>query len=216
MALGLIEKVKAGSGGNGIEPDIDSNARIVYQQDELAAAKTFRVNWVQSAYIAKKDKVGWIGTFREDTTVSQDEALGWELVLTASRMTLWSPLSVGITGKMKEKAGAATGGQIYYKWIDEIGRDGSLRLEFLFDSNEHSSTQMRTVIVEFRNPAEAWQVCNEIANNIEAYWRAQGVSEPALTAELDKLRQLDWNKYVDLKLSLFKAGAPVKYIPDEY
>ncbi|MDR1634147.1 MAG: hypothetical protein LBS27_04350 [Bifidobacteriaceae bacterium] len=215
--IAVFEKLKADDSASRLRPATDAQARVALADDEPTDAPAQRLRWVNAAFQTRAKPGQWVGMFTDLPSESQQQAAEWEVSFTPSRLIVWSPLAVGLMGKMKPKAGAASGGHVLYKWIDEftLGRTntGYPGITFIFEANP-KDTRYRLQLAElnFWNREDAVQTSALLADRIGAYWRGQGVDTPELQAELDKLRNHDWSGPEEA-LGMLGTGVEVKYMP---
>jgi hypothetical protein len=215
MALALVDKLKTSTGESydGLSPATDGTARPIMAPEESADCVTFKLAWVNAAYQPGDKPAGfWVGNFAENPSATLIHDAQWEMTLTPKRFLLWSPLTANLFNKMKAKPGSASGGQILYKWIDEIERTSSLGLSFLFDAKDKSVAARRIVSLEFASPQDATTILASLADRLIAFWLSEGIDAPTLQEELKRLRDIDWENWNDAEFSLLKAGAKPIYV----
>ena len=145
------------------------------------------------------------------------ESDSWVVTLTQNRLLIWSPLTPGGllgTGSMKAKPGKATGGQLRYIWVDDIIRDSQLTLAFqVYSDPDDWVTSMMFLLLSFVDADQAHDFAVALADLLDSFHRQRGIDSADLVAELGKLKNLDWSVDGEMKLSLLRAGAKVKYPP---
>jgi hypothetical protein len=213
----MFEKLSAGKSGSFIRPDTDAQARVSLAAGEADGAMTLGLPWVNAAYQTRRRPGVWVGSFSDSPTAEQQREARWEVTFLASRLVVWSPLAVNLFGKMKERPGAASGGHVLYRWIDEIevgGTPSGLGITLLFDANPKDSFYLlELAALDFWGPEDAAKACGALADHLATYWASEQGDVPELNAALDRLRNHDWNGPEE-EISLLKAGAKVTYLPE--
>jgi len=210
MPITLFDTLKPDKEGFYLRPATDGEARIVLEPAEASAAKTFKVKFAQASWLregAWHDILGWDSWHDPDAD--------WTATLTPNRLLIWSPMSSTLMGKLKRKAGKATGGQVRYSWVGKIFRDGQYNIFFEVDNKPGERIDSMRLSLDFEGPNQARSFALALTDALAAHHKSQGVESEKLTAELAKLRDADWtaSTYQSIKVSLFETGARIFYPP---
>jgi hypothetical protein len=176
----LVDSLKANQKNElHIKFETDSSARIIIPAEEAEQAVQLKLKSVASYChrIGSSDwtpnpELGQTGLIRDDR---------WELTITPKQIVVWSPLTTGMFGGIKEKQGKATGGVVPFDYIDQIDRidrETSAILTFRIAKGDILTDGM-AIELEFQDKNSASEFCTVLSEAIPAYW-----TEEVKTAEM--------------------------------